>query len=270
MKFNTTIEFTDQELRDYAADLSRRWIFDGLGYLGNMVEQLFQNVDPRSLDPLLKAVQSAMAGGGRPQRPVPQGVVVGGAPSGGPFGPPPGYGYCGTDGCFPFTPGYPTPQPPWGAHRRARVIPFPGASGPFGGEPGPDIMHQHCFPIEETSHLEAGWGCHLCATYNALQRPVCRRCGHPRCYAKPVDAEYVPAPADPAAEAAAHPANRGCKCALNVQQARALGIPLAHEGGCPIDNATLVTPPPAARPPQPPPPPPPPPGGDSSPTGGAA
>lgn len=259
MKFNTTIEFTDEEIKSYAADLSRRWVFDGLGYLGSMVEQLFQNVDPRSLDPLLKAVQVAMSGGGRPPRPMPQGVAVGMGPSsaGGPFGPPASYGYgYAPDGCFPFTPGYP---PGRGRAPAARVIPFPGGSaGPFGGEPGPDIMHQHCFPIEETSHLEAGWGCHLCATYNGLHRPACRRCGHPRCYA--------PAAVDPVAEAAAYPANKGCKCPLNVQQARALGIPLAHDGNCPINTYPVVTPPPA----QPPPPQVPPPSDSSPTTGGAA
>jgi hypothetical protein len=38
-----------------------------------------------------------------------------------------------------------------------------------------------CFPIDDSHYLEKGWGCHVCATYNGLQRPACRNCGHLRC-----------------------------------------------------------------------------------------
>jgi hypothetical protein len=69
-----------------------------------------------------------------------------------------------------------TGMPPW-----LKSIFGPAAGNnvrPIGGEP-PHIVN--CFPIEATRSMEAGWGCCTCATYNVLERPACRHCGHARC-----------------------------------------------------------------------------------------
>lgn len=81
---------------------------------------------------------------------------------------------------------------------QAQTRPIPQGYGPMpSARPVPGNVYpiqepvavDKCFPIEATRNVEAGWGCHSCATFNGSQRTVCRYCGHTRC-----DAVFTPAP----------------------------------------------------------------------------
>lgn len=75
-------------------------------------------------------------------------------------------------------PDSPPPAPPVG----------PGADG--------EVPWVHCIPVE-SPHVEPGWGCHLCRTYNGLQRSECRNCGHTRCAPSAPPRDPIPASPDP-------------------------------------------------------------------------
>jgi len=176
MRTTINIEFTDDEIRTHIEDLGRRWLFSVLGQIGNYIGQL----DPQVLIGVQQGMNETMARlfrdqARRPQHPHGHAGPPGMPPQGGPVGPPPGmpYGPFGPPG-MPYGPFGPPPGMPYG-------VPVP--QGPYGNvrpirEPA---ALERCFPIEGTRHAEPGWGCHLCATYNGLQRPTCRHCGHPRC-----------------------------------------------------------------------------------------
>jgi hypothetical protein len=41
-----------------------------------------------------------------------------------------------------------------------------------------------CILIEESEHLQAGWGCCHCRTYNGLWRDKCKQCNALHCKLK--------------------------------------------------------------------------------------
>jgi hypothetical protein len=92
----------------------------------------------------------------------------------------------------------PMPPGPYGASppMPPGAYPYPttGPAGPSNVRPIREPMTvDHCFPIEGTRNNEPGWACCECATYNGVQRPQCRNCGHARCGG----ATVTPAPAQP-------------------------------------------------------------------------
>ena len=38
-----------------------------------------------------------------------------------------------------------------------------------------------CERVEACEHIDEGWICHRCDTYNGVHRPTCRLCSHERC-----------------------------------------------------------------------------------------
>jgi len=135
MKANVTIEFTDEELKDYGWGLLVR----GIQSLGKI--KVFD--DPQSVS-MIQGMINQLINGANAAR---SGTRV--PPAWGPQ-PPIGYG----------------PMPT----QQARVVPIQ-----------PQIVHDKCFVIEETRANEAGIGCHVCASFNAAGRTVCRHCGHELC-----------------------------------------------------------------------------------------
>lgn len=57
-------------------------------------------------------------------------------------------------------------------------------------------LHDRCFPVESSRHIEGGIGCCQCRTYNGAQRVNCRNCGHKLCVIA------TPTPAAPDGEGA--------------------------------------------------------------------
>ncbi len=52
-----------------------------------------------------------------------------------------------------------------------------------------------CVRMDANDHLDEGWLCHVCATYNGMQRMGCRNCAHERC-----DIIVTPPPSDGAVQ----------------------------------------------------------------------
>lgn len=155
MKANVSIEFTDEELKDFGWGLVTR----GLAHIGNSIDKMPS--DPQFVG-MLQGMLNQFLNMGKPHgaRGAPPHAYAG-PPPWGPYAVPPGAG---------FVPGY-GPQPP----PQARVVPI-----------NPEIVHEKCFAIDETRQLEAGWGCCQCATYNGLARDACRHCKHARCHHGPI------------------------------------------------------------------------------------
>ena len=134
--------------------------------------KLFGSQDPAvaaALNAVQQGLMAIVMAGTRPQGPVARGYYPS-PPVGYPpvYGPPPG------PGSWPYGP----PPGPFGAAAQAQYANGPGTNVRPIREPG---AVERCFVIDETRSLEAGWGCHECATYNGQQRTVCRQCGHPSC-----------------------------------------------------------------------------------------
>jgi hypothetical protein len=50
---------------------------------------------------------------------------------------------------------------------------------------------EQCQLLLDVRDLLPGWGCCKCRTYNGLQRPFCKRCGHDCCNPnKPLPEKY--------------------------------------------------------------------------------
>lgn len=64
-------------------------------------------------------------------------------------------------------------------------------------DPHDGMPMSKCLHIESSSVHEEGWACHLCGTYNIVQRPICRACQHERC---DVIAPPPPGPRGPSTE----------------------------------------------------------------------
>jgi hypothetical protein len=151
MKVAVNCEFTSEELEKLLVNS----MLKALTRVGMMIE-------PSTIMTLLQTLGASMAGSpGGPAMPF-------GSPgcprAGGPFGGPSPFGGFGGPSSSPFQ------------------------GGPFAtGRPQPEkngAAHvEHCFAIEETRHMERGWGCCKCATYNGADREVCRHCDHRRCHA---------------------------------------------------------------------------------------
>ena len=76
----------------------------------------------------------------------------------------------------------PQPQGGWYPPPWARSTAAPaGVGASVTRMPNTNSVVDKCFAIEETRHMEAGWGCCRCATYNGVSRAACRYCGHERC-----------------------------------------------------------------------------------------
>ncbi len=159
MKAGINLEFTDDEIKRIGYELLARGSMTVMSHLG----RYFTTLDPRvaaSLQGLFVQMQAAALSPQVQRAPMPPGWAppppwVRPAPAPGPYAPPP---------------------------EAARVTRMPDTSP----------VHDKCFAIEETRHMEAGFGCCKRATYNNVSRTACRHCGHARC-----DAIITPPPASP-------------------------------------------------------------------------
>jgi hypothetical protein len=149
MKFNVSAELTDTEIRELVDHVAQRGLIEGLKYLGGEMDKF---VSPDLIARLYETIGPLAE---QIRRPNARRSVMNVPP------------WARSDA-----------PPAWSPETTARAT---GARvAPIGGS-SPVVTS--CFPIEETKHLEAGWGCCRCATYNGLQRGLCRTCGHPRCTA---------------------------------------------------------------------------------------
>lgn len=169
MKATFGLEVDADELGTFAVKVLTKTVF-----------RLIGNQDPNVQSALLGLQQwlmgIAMAGQSRPQ---PRSGTAYGFSGHGPHGPP-GYPY-GTPG-FPYAP----PQGPQG----------PNNVRPIGGS---GAVIEHCFVIDESRYMEAGWCCHQCGTFNGTNRKICRQCEHACCAVAPFPSPHpqppIPEPA---------------------------------------------------------------------------
>jgi|GEM_PF-1995779 len=168
MKANVNVEFASEEIEGFVKRALTNGILDALGGMEPQHVQMMLGGIQTGIGMVLSQAQAAMHG--RPPQPV--------RGSGGPFGPPNPFG-------SPFGPPQPyaatgAPPGPYAPPQSDNVRPIQRESA----------VTERCFRIEATRHLEEGWGCCGCSTYNGVQRTHCRHCGHPRC-----GAVITPAPA---------------------------------------------------------------------------
>jgi len=205
MKLAVNVELSDEEIRSLAADVARRGIVFAAEYVDETLSRVFtpesaftqgffMAVGPvveQFLQMMKRQQQNGPGGGGpgpggpglgAPRGRQPPGARQPAGPFGGPFGPPPGYGYTG-------------PAPASGPG--PSVVPFPSGA-----------VLEHCMSIEETRQNEASWVCHKCAAVNGMQRTQCRSCEHTRCGAVVTPAPtHEPPPQVPGATGAMYPPN---------------------------------------------------------------
>ena len=150
MRATINFEFDSSELETFATSVFVKGIAGAVGRISE---------DPMAIQGVLAGMQQTIGmvlnGVVQQRRGPPMGRVY--------TGPPPGYGPMGP-GPMPYGSPGPVQQDPSNVH----PIREPASV-------------ERCFPIEATRNIEAGWGCHGCATFNGSQRTVCRYCGHQRC-----------------------------------------------------------------------------------------
>jgi len=164
VKFNLNVEVTDDELKEYAADVLLRSLGTVWRDLGGALANPQATAIAMNLFQQVASIQSGMRHPQQRQR--------------GPVGPP----------AYPYGPGLGVPAAgysppgPYGTSAAPYGAP-PGANGPDNVRPIRESAHvEQCFPIEETRNMEAGVGCCRCATFNNVQRTQCRSCGHVLCH----------------------------------------------------------------------------------------
>jgi hypothetical protein len=155
MKASVNFEFGSEEIERFVAGAVTRGIWRALDGIGPNEMQVMLAGLHTGMGIVMSHAQQAMLGRPHTHGPPPPWAR-------GPFGPPPGQPY-GATGPIPST-----GQGPYATPDNVRPI-------------RESAVTEHCFRIEATRHLEEGWGCCGCSTYNGLQRTTCRHCGHTRC-----------------------------------------------------------------------------------------
>jgi len=198
------MEVTDDELKEYAADV----LLKVLGAAWRSMEGAL--TDPQAAAFAMNLFQQGMQAGSRVVMQQQQQRKRGPVPTH-----PPGYGPGFGPGMAPIGFGYPPPGPygpgappgPYGPGAPPGpygpgAVPYgtPGANGPAspgnvqGIRSGGTNGIERCFPIEGTRQTEEGVGCCQCATFNGLQRTVCRYCGHTLCHEREQPPIVTPPP----------------------------------------------------------------------------
>ena len=137
MRVAINLEFTDDELRNYAGDVGRRWIAHAIdeGIKGGKRLKINPDLMGQIVQALALTISSKL-------------------PS--------------------------VPSPTAGTPEESDVREY-----------GP-VKRDRCDPVSRGPHLDDGWICHKCTTYNGNQRATCRHCDHERC-----DVIVTPPPIDP-------------------------------------------------------------------------
>jgi len=191
LKFNLNVEVTDDELKEYASDvllkvLGAAWRNMEGAFADPQAAAFAMNLFQQGMQAATQAAQSAMQQRKR-------------APMTGPQ-----IGYVSPAGYSPPGPYGPAPPGPYGPGASPYGTP-PGANGANGPSTMRPIQSEgaidRCFPIEATRYIEAGIACHVCATYNGVQRTQCRHCGHVLCHGAPPIVTPPPEPARSLGEA---------------------------------------------------------------------
>jgi len=154
MKTAINIEFGTEELERFVTNV-------GVKSLLSLLTGIDPNIAMAAFQQGVQLVQQQHAHTHHRHRVPPPGFFV----AADPFGPPPRPGQGG-----------PPPPAPQGPYAQGH------APQPIREEP---VVHERCFPIEETRNHEAGIGCCQCATYNNVARTECRHCGHKFCVITP-------------------------------------------------------------------------------------